>query len=238
LLFDESHEGGGPSGAVYLRKMDGAPPVRLGDGLAADLSPDGQWAATVTYKGQLSLLPVGAGEARLLRTEGLELHDARFFPDGRRVLALANEKNHTPRLFIRDLSDAGTAKPIAPEGVRALAISPDGRLVAGWAADGAIAFYPTDGESRPVPHLAPAETPLRWSKDAKSLFISRTEGLTAKIIRLDLSTGRREPMYEIHPSDVAGSHGPQNIHLSADGRTYVYQVGHYLSSLYVVDGLR
>ena len=45
-------------------------------------------------------------------------------------------------------------------------------------------------------------------------------------------------MYEIHPSDVAASQGPQNIHLSADGMTYVYQVGHYLSSLYVVDGLR
>jgi len=68
-----------------------------------------------------------------LRTEGLELHDARFFPDGRRVVVLATEKNHTPRLFVRDLSDNGAAKPIAPEGSKALAISPDGRLVAGRA---------------------------------------------------------------------------------------------------------
>jgi serine/threonine protein kinase len=239
LLFDETHEGGGVTGAVYLRKTDGSPPVRLGDGFGADVSLDGQWAAAITYKGQLSLLPVGAGEARLLRTEGLELRDARFFPDGRRVLIVATEKNHTPRLFVRDLSDNGAAKPIAPEGSTALAISPDGRLVAGRAPDGAVVFYPADGgEPSPVPHLAPTETPLRWSKDAKSLFLSRTEGSTAKVIRLDLSTGRREPMYEIHPGDVAGSQGPENIHLSADGSTYAYQVGHYLSSLYLVEGLR
>ena len=239
LLFDETHEGGGSTGTVYLRKTDGSPPVRLGDGTAADLSPDGQWAVAVTYKGQLSLIPVGAGEARLLRTEGLEPRDARFFPDGRRLLVLAAEKNRTPRLFVRDLSDNGNAKPIAPEGSTALAISPDGRLIAGRAPDGVVVFYPADGgEPRPVPHLAPGETPLRWAKEANSLFISRTEGLTAKIIRLDLSTGRREPLHDIHPSDVAGSQGPQSIHLSADGKTYVYQVGHYLSSLYLVEGLR
>jgi hypothetical protein len=142
LLFDETHEGGAPTGAVYLRKTDGSPPVRLGDGNAADLSPEGQWATAVTFKGQLSLLPVGAGEARLLRTEGREFRDARFFPDGRRLLVLAAEKHHTPRLFIRDLSDNGTVKPIAPEGSTALAISPDGRLVVGRAPDGAAVFYP------------------------------------------------------------------------------------------------
>jgi eukaryotic-like serine/threonine-protein kinase len=239
LLFDESHEGGGAAGAVYLRKTDGSPPVRLGDGFAADLSPDGQWAAAVTHNSQLSLLPVGAGEARILRTEGLECRDAKFFRDGRRLVVLAAERNHSPRLFVRDLSDNGASKPIAPEGSTAFAISPDGRLVAGRAPDGAIVFYPTDGgEPRPVPHLGPAETPLRWSNDAKSLFISRKEGSTARIIRLDLATGRREFMYEIHPGDVAGSQGPQNIHLSADSMTYVYQVGHYLSSLYVIEGLR
>jgi eukaryotic-like serine/threonine-protein kinase len=239
LLFDESHEGGGATGAVYLRKTDGSPPVRLSDGFCTDLSPDGQWAAAITYKGELLLLPVGAGEARHLQAGGLDISEARFFADGRRLLILAAEKNRTARLFIRDLTDNGTAKPISPEGSAAFAISPDGRRVAGRAPDGAIVFFPTDGGApQPVPHLAPAETPLRWAKDANSLFISHTEGATVRIIRLDLSTGRRELMHEIHPADVAGSQGPQNIRLSADGRTYVYQVGRFLSSLYLVEGLR
>ena len=239
LLFDETHEGGGSTGAVYLRRMDGSPPLRLGDGFAADLSPDGQWALAIRYNGELSLLPVGAGESRLLRTEGLDFREARFFPDGRRVLGLANEKNRPPRLFIRDLSDNGAAKPISPEGAVAFAISPDGRLIAGRGPDGAAVFYPADGgEPRPMPHVDASETPLRWAGDKRSLFISRTEESVAKIIRLDLATGRREPMYEIRPTDLAGSQGPQNIHLSADGKTYVYQVGHLLSSLYLIEGLR
>ena len=41
LLFDETGEGGGAGYAVYVRKTDDAPAVRLGDGHALALSPDG-----------------------------------------------------------------------------------------------------------------------------------------------------------------------------------------------------
>jgi len=46
LLFDETGEGGGASYAVYVRKTDDSPAVRLGDGHALALSPDGKWART------------------------------------------------------------------------------------------------------------------------------------------------------------------------------------------------
>ena len=45
ILFTETGVGGGPHGSTYLRGTDGSPAVRLGDGFAHALSPDGRWAS-------------------------------------------------------------------------------------------------------------------------------------------------------------------------------------------------
>jgi Tol biopolymer transport system component len=64
LLFDDEGEGGGPSYTTYVRKMDGSPPVRLGEGAACALSPDGRWALAIHFgpPHRLLLMPTGAGE--------------------------------------------------------------------------------------------------------------------------------------------------------------------------------
>ncbi len=67
LLFSEQGESGGEKGAVYLRKTDGSPAVRLGDGRALALSPEGKWALALVPSDaspRLVLLPTGAGEPR------------------------------------------------------------------------------------------------------------------------------------------------------------------------------
>ncbi|MGB6386210.1 MAG: protein kinase, partial [Terriglobales bacterium] len=46
VLFGETGEGGGPKYAVYLRKTDGSPAIRLSEGIGLGLSPDGKWALT------------------------------------------------------------------------------------------------------------------------------------------------------------------------------------------------
>ena len=64
-LFTETGEGGGATYAVYLRKTDGSPAVRLGDGLAFGLSPDAKTAASARV-GDLQpiiLLPTGCRHA-------------------------------------------------------------------------------------------------------------------------------------------------------------------------------
>ena len=45
-VFTEQGEAGGPGYSVYLRKLDGSAPVRLGEGNALALSPDGKWVLT------------------------------------------------------------------------------------------------------------------------------------------------------------------------------------------------
>src|SRR5437879_2527267 len=43
LVSTETGEGSGATPSVYVRKTDGSPAVRLGDGSAIALSPDGRW---------------------------------------------------------------------------------------------------------------------------------------------------------------------------------------------------
>src|SRR5260370_11800491 len=60
-LIGYKGEGAGVNYAVYARKTDGSPAVRLGDGAGGKLSPDGKWALAVLLNTpQLMVLPVGA----------------------------------------------------------------------------------------------------------------------------------------------------------------------------------
>ena len=66
VLFVEMSWGTPRNTAIYLRRTDGAPAIRLGDGNRPMLSPDGKWVACVLNDGPrttLTVLPTGAGEA-------------------------------------------------------------------------------------------------------------------------------------------------------------------------------
>jgi serine/threonine protein kinase/Tol biopolymer transport system component len=139
LLFSELRQGGGfPSGAVYKRRMDGSPAVRLGDGKALDLSPDGLWALSKAGgldAARLMLLPTGAGQARAVPVPGIQIPGVgsgeAFFPDGKRILIRGAEKGQPMRLFAVDL-ETGKFRSFTPEGVpfqSRLSISPDGKQV-------------------------------------------------------------------------------------------------------------
>jgi Tol biopolymer transport system component len=118
VLFGETGEGGGPKYAVYLRKTDGSPAIRLSDGIGAALSPDGKWAlARPNYTpSPLVLLPTGVGEAKPLTHDSINHLLARWLPDGKRIVFSGNEAGHGFRLYVET---PGEGKPVAisPEGV-------------------------------------------------------------------------------------------------------------------------
>ncbi|MGH9896539.1 MAG: hypothetical protein ACREA0_31975, partial [bacterium] len=84
ILFDESGEGGGPNHSVFLRRLDGSPPVRLGDGFGIALSPDGKWALVRNNEGEVQALPTGAGEAHSIQAGNVPIFGTGWFPDGKR----------------------------------------------------------------------------------------------------------------------------------------------------------
>ena len=97
-----------PTMSVAIRKIDGTPPIQLGEGSAGGLSPDGKWAIGIIAgsPGRITLYPVGAGQPRTIPVTGLErIHNgsSHFLADGKRITVNGNEPGHGVRCYIVDL---------------------------------------------------------------------------------------------------------------------------------------
>ena len=243
ILFNEPGVAGGSTYGVFVRKNDGSPAVRIGDGAPTSLSPDGKFALAidVSTPQQIVRLPTGAGEPRTLHFGAVQGAYAVWFPDGRRILLEGNEPGHGARLYVAG-SDGGAAQPITGEGVRINApdpVSPDGSLVTATGRDGKSYVYPVDGGApRIIPGLTDDDEISRWSADGKSLFVFRHGELPAKVVRLDLATGKREPWKEIMPNDPSGVVTITPILLTPDGKAYAYSYPRILSQLFLGEGLK
>jgi len=242
LLFREEGEAGGPSYAVYLRKTDGSPAVRLGDGQSLALSPDGKWALSSRGDNQtdLFLLPTGPGEPKPLEGHGIIHSAACWFPDGTRILFSGTESNHGVRLYVQDIATNKVAT-ISPEGINGLsfALSPDGQLAAAVGPDGKGYFFPiASGEPKAIPGLLAGEVPVAWSSDGRSLYVYRGGELPAKVYRLEIDSGRRTLWKQLMPPDPAGVEYVGPVLPAPDGKAYAYGYRRLLSDLYLVEGLK
>ncbi len=238
VLFEEQNVQ--PIG-IYLRKLDGSPAVRIGDGGAWGFSPDGRTAlANREDNSQFVLLPTGAGEARPLPRSGLNVQSATWFPDGRRILISGNEPGRGSRLFVQDIPD-GKPRAITPEGVSFLfhVVSPDGKSVAATGTDRRVAIYPIEpGEPAAVPGLDPADIPLRWTADGSALFVYRPSAPPLKVEKVDVKTGRRTLWKELRPSDASGVQQVGPIEIAPDESSYVYSYRRGLDELFLATGMR
>jgi len=76
IVLSVQGEASGSGYAVYLRKTDGSPPVRLGDGLPVQFSPDGKWVLTAYPSG---IKPASPPHASLAHRSRAACHlDPRF----------------------------------------------------------------------------------------------------------------------------------------------------------------
>ena len=234
-------EGGGALHSVYVRKMDGSPAVRIGEGFASCFSPDGRWAvARLPVSGGLSLLPVRAGTARILEHEGLYPHQGALLPDGERILVAGNEPGRGMRLYLQSLAGGDALQPITPEGIALgeFPVSPDGAAVVAQNADMAFWLYRIDGsEPTRIPSLSPDERPVRWTADGKGLFCHQRGAPPCPVFRLDLESGAKEIIRQLNPPDPAGVVEIVSAQLTPDGASYAYSHHRILSDLFIVQGL-
>lgn len=237
VLFDESGVAGGPEYLVYLHDLHDGSTVRVGEGLGLSLTADGRFALTLSQKDRtrLRLLPLGEGKPIDLPPTGLEYQWVRYFPDGKRLLALASQRGGPLRLYVQ----SGDEEPFPitpPTVVRNVAISPDGSQVAMLPADGRLRIYPTlaEGEAWQVPIEAPL-APLLWVED-EWLYVQHLGAYTeipTRLSRLHLPTGRLEPWLQLEPDDLAGVNAITKVMLSADAGTVVFNYRRVLSELFV-----
>jgi len=243
LLFSEAREGGGAKGAVFLRRLDDPAPIHLGEGTADALSPDGKWTLC-RHGAKLVLTPTGTGQSRELSVDGAFDSGAAWLPDSKRVIVAGMIKDAGGyRLFVIDTLDE-TAKPISPENIwgngwRAFAVAPDGLRVAGMTAEQTIAIYALDGTAPvAVSGAMKGEIPIQWSEDGASLFVHDPNALPARVTRIALATGSREPWKEFMPSDPAGVYRIAPVRVTPSGNAYAYSAMRVLSELYVAEGLK
>ena len=243
ILFTEQGEAGGPGYSVYIRRPDGSAPVRLGEGAGMALSPDGKWVLTGrvrTSPATFVLLPTGAGQSRTFPADSIvrSLTFTAFLPDGRSFLFGGYEPGKPQRVFVQDL-DGGAARPVTPEGTTADLLSPDGRLLLTRSAQGFALTPLAGGPPTAVRGLEPADRPIGWTADGRFVYVATTErALPARVFRVELGTGTREPWKEFTPGDPTGISRLGATSISADGKTMIFGYAHRLGDLYVAEGLR
>ena len=242
LLFYEWGEGVGGAPHVYLRKTDGSDAVRLGEGKALALSPDGRWALALqqTSPPQLILLPTGPGEQKTLPQSGIqEYFFAFWFPDGKRISFVGAEAGHPPRSYVQDV-EGGKASPVTAEGTFAFLISPDGnRMIIN--AGGEYFLASAEGQRVPIVGLEAGDAPVQWSADGRALFVRGRGEFAAPVYRLDLSSGQRKLWKVLAPADPAGVTNiasDSGFRLTPDGRGYAFTYWRDLAALYLAEGLK
>ena len=239
IIFSETGEAEAGNYSVFLRKMDGSPAVRLGDGGFGFLSPDGQWVVSlVGAPTKLVLLPTGIGEPRQLTDDKLDHNYAAWLPDSKSIVFVATEPGHDPRSYVLDIQ-GGSPRALTPEGTAGTLVTTDGKHLLATDTKHQVWFYSIAGGDPQKLNITVGtdEFPIAFSTDGKGVLVG-SPGLPYKIERVDLATGRREPWKEISPADPAGVQNVVSIRFSADQKAYSYSILRVLSDLYVVDGLR
>jgi hypothetical protein len=240
VLFEDASEAAPSDYLVAIRKIDGSPPIQLGEGSAGGLSPDGKWAIAIIVgsPGRITLYPIGPGAPRAVPVTGLERINngsSRFLADGKRITINGNEPGHGVRCYLVNL-DGGKPTPITPEGITGSIVSPDGQFIL---TNDPVALYPLDGGApRSIPNLQPGFTALRWAEDKSSVYGYRQGQIPTTVYKVDLLSGKQTIVRELQPETTTGLVFIAPVVVNRDGSRFAFSYYHVLSGLYVISGLR
>ncbi|MFZ0198684.1 MAG: protein kinase [Candidatus Sulfotelmatobacter sp.] len=241
VLFEDASEAAPAGYSVAIRKIDGTPPIQLGEGSAGGLSPDGKWAISILVgsPGRVTLYPIGPGQPRTIPITGLErIHNgiSHFLADGKRITINGNEPDHAVRCYFVDL-DTGKLTPVTPEGVTGGLVSPDGQSVIGSNGLTAAVYSVGKGSARPIPGLESGFIPLQWSEDVSAVYGYRPGQVPTKVYKVNLVTGGKTFIQDLQPKTAVGVVSIAPVVLSRDASRFAYSYYQVSSVLYVISGL-
>jgi len=240
LLFDESGEAAGWRPVAYIRNTRSGEIVRLREGLAQGLDPTGTSAVVLSEdRTKLWKVPVAGGAGTELPSSGLIYQWARPFPDGTRLLALANLPQQPLHLYVQTVQ-TGKAVPLTdPLMVRNASASPDGESVAVLNPEGKLLLYSTRGRAPREILTAEPLAPVRWSKDGRWLYVMHLRASVqsaAQVSRLRVATGELRPWKVLRPVDSVGVNSITGVAIADDEESYVYSYRRVLSDLHLAEG--
>ena len=240
VLLSEQSAGDRPTFDVQWRSTAGSPPMRLGEGIGGDLSPDGRWALAATFasEGKLALLPVSAGVGRTFGRSGVGYRWARWLPAGRRILTLAAEAGKHERLWLESIDD-GPPRALTDEGSYQMAfVTADARSLVTLETTGALRIRPIEaGGSEIEVQLRDGEA-IGGENERGELYVFPRGTRRVLVELLDPRTARRRPYATISPADPTAFVEVSRFLATPDGRAYAYTWYRQQSVLYLVTGLR
>jgi WD40 repeat protein len=231
--------------AAFYRRAGGSPPVRLGAGFSAGVSPDGSWVFLTPASGRgtrFQAVPTGPGEPR-----SYELGPVEALVSGTRVLSFSEDGSLLAftgttggsdlRGFLLDRKGGGAARPVTPEGVDEVLLSPDGRSVAGVVRGKGVWVFPVaTADGAPVAGTTKSDLPVAWESSSRALFVW-DRGIPLRVFRVDLVTGRRTLAMEVSPLDPNGVlYG--HVRFTPDLAHFLFRFRRHTSYLAVVTGVR
>jgi Tol biopolymer transport system component len=238
--LSETGEGGGAGYSVYVRGTDGSPAVRLGEGSALAISPDGKKVLAVlnpTGDQQLVQYPTGPGEPKRYPFKSLQARRASFLPDSRRFLLQAHESGRSNRIYLVD-ADGGDPKPLTPEGTSLVGILDEERFVLRRSDGANLVASIAGGEPTPVLGVGPGDGVLGPARDGW-LYVARgSRKVPLKVVLVEMKTGREEPWKDLAPPDRTGVSGLFGTRVRPESGAYAYSYGRGLSDLFVAGGLK
>ena len=246
VLFTERGEGADSKVGAYLRKTDGSPAIRLGDGEACSLSSDGRWALSLMTgppPRELIMYPVGAGLPKKVPVGDVRPIYAFALPKGKGIFVVSVDEDKMHYSVVGP--DGGKARAIPTEGLdieHTGAVSPDGERFAYGSSDGKLKLAPIfEGSGSTVPGLVLERNDIveQWSVDGRFVYLSRDDELPRPVDRVELSTGQRRPWRRLMPEDSTGVYWISQVLISPDGQSYAYSyTAAVASALYVVEGVK
>jgi Tol biopolymer transport system component len=242
ILVNITGESGGAKGSIYWRMTDGSPPVRLNDGAAFGISPDGKWvtgySSRATTQRRYVLMPTGPGEEFTT--------DIPQMPKKMGIVLgwLAGEGNY----LVGGLSAAGkwqlfawnratgAVHPASEEGMEDAIplVAPDGKQVLmphptrGW-----LVCRADTAACTPIPGLSKHDQLAGWRADSSTVYTTmhHDENRSLMVSLVDTVTGKRSDWKTIHPNVPVDWVG--NLAVTPDGRAYAYNYSYGRSDLYL-----
>ena len=238
LLFTEGGEGGGREYGVYVRDLSTGATTKLSDGEGFAFLPDSKSVLTMLPRENthLTIVPVGAGQPRVIEGHGFAYQWAQIFPDGRKLLVSGSVPGRGAGLYTQSV-DGGPLTPLNPAiSLECYRISPDGTRIAGANRNRKIVLVSTTGgapENLPVDTMA---APVKWSDDSTRLLIRSEDAQGSPLLEwVDIRSGKITPWHRLKRRDEEKGNIGMTI-ISQDEKTYVYAYQRWLSELFVVDG--
>jgi hypothetical protein len=232
--------------AAFVWHLGDAQPMRIGEGIAGGLAPDGKSDLVIGEdRKSLSLVPLTSGATRAIDVgDAARIDDVpvpRFLPDGEHILAAGAMKDGHAAVF--ELDATGKTPPRAilhgqvdPDG-EIMNLNSDGKFLCSMHAHGFV-LVPLDGGPVVAPKGADGFWCARIFRDGTHAEIlpANLIGEPQELELLDLKTGERRPFVSTKPSFLPGFARYERYLVTDDGLVAMSYKRDF-ETLYLVDGL-